>query len=320
MAESFNIQYILNRNIDRKKWDSCMDNASNSLIYGYSAFLDNMAKTWDGLVLGDYDAVMPLPLRKKMGISYIFQPFLTPILGVFGNNINQELVTRFLEAIPDRVKLWDISLNHFNPVSPQFQQQYYRNNFILDLSKNSYEQFRERYSDNVIRNINKAIKLGCHCKKNIPVADIIEICAKQWPSFTKVVAGAFDNIPNLHAAFEASLAYGVYSREGKLLTACLFLSHGNRAYYWLVGNDPDSKDTGASHFLIDQFIRDHAGKNLVLDFEGSDVKGIAEFYERFGAISEPYTTLYRNRLPFPLSLMKKTPTHYQELAQKGVPG
>lgn len=314
MAVQSNIRYIANKDIDRQKWDQCMDRVGNSLIYGYSAFLDNMVQTWDALILNDYEAIMPLPVRKKWGITYLFQPFLTPILGVFGNDISEKTVSDFLLAIPDKVKLWDISLNHFNPVSSQFKLQYHRHNFILSLANKSYDELRKNYSDNIIRNSNKATRAGCECRRDIPLEDIITICKQQWPTFTKVVGGAFDNIPKVYSEFgHQSMTYGVYSKEQVLLTGCLFLSHRDRAYYWLAGNDPASKETGASHLLIDQFIRDHAGRNLILDFEGSDVKGIAEFYERFGAVSEPYTTIYYNHLPFPLNLLKKVPNHYLSL-------
>ena len=54
-------------------------------------------------------------------------------------------------------------------------------------------------------------------------------------------------------------------------------------------------------------------KNLILDFEGSDQPTIAEFYQRFGGIPEPYTTIYRQHLPFPLNLIKRTPDFYTKL-------
>lgn len=40
-----------------------------------------------------------------------------------------------------------------------------------------------------------------------------------------------------------------------------------RAYYILVGNDPAGRELGASHALIDAFIRENAGKLDWLDFE-----------------------------------------------------
>jgi hypothetical protein len=272
-----------------------------------------MAKHWDALVLNDYEVVMPLPRRKKWGIDYLFQPFLTPVLGIFGKNLSEKLVDDFLEAIPSRFKLWDISLNHFNSVSQKFQRRISRTNYVLALSE-SYASIAAGYSENIIRNIAKANKAGCLLKKNIPVDEIVAVCKREWPKFTSPEKSGFENLlNNFQKLSPFAHTYGVYHPGGKLISSCAFLIYNKRAYYWLVGNDPEAKDTGASPMLVDQFIQDHAGKDLVLDFEGSDKESVAEFYRRFGAKPEPLTTIYNNRLPFPVSLLKKMPLHYRKL-------
>lgn len=314
MSEGHQIKYITQQHIDKQKWDACIDNAPNGLVYAYSFYLDAMAKHWDALVLNDYEAVMPLPCKKKWGIHYLYQPFLTPVLGVFGKYLSEILVSSFLEAIPEKFKLWDISLNHFNLVNQKFKYQLKRSNYTLSLAAKAYEKIAAAYSENISRNITKAIKTGCIVKKNIPVTDIIDVCKREWPKFTNPAKESFEtllaNYPNF-SPFASS--YGVYHPGGKLLASCVFLIYGKRAYYWLVGNDPEAKEFGASPMLVDQFIKDNAGKDLLLDFEGSDKETVAEFYRRFGAELEVYITIYNNRLPFPVSLLKKMPAEYARL-------
>ena len=53
MNAAGNIQYLSHEQIDKAKWDQCIDNASNGLIYAYSFYLDTMADNWDALVLND---------------------------------------------------------------------------------------------------------------------------------------------------------------------------------------------------------------------------------------------------------------------------
>ena len=114
MAAIETIRYVLRRDIDQQLWDKCIDEAPNGLVYGYSAYLDCMADQWDGLVLNNYEAVMPLPYRKKFGIAYLYQPFLTAQLGIFGHGINSDMVKAFLDNIPSRYRLWAFSMNHHN--------------------------------------------------------------------------------------------------------------------------------------------------------------------------------------------------------------
>ena len=102
------ITYLENKEIDKAKWDSCITNAGNGLIYARSFFLDAMSRDWDALVMGDYLAVMPLLFNKKYGIYYLYQPPFIRFTGIFGNDINAEKVNKFLAAIPVKYKYWDI--------------------------------------------------------------------------------------------------------------------------------------------------------------------------------------------------------------------
>ena len=110
MSEKDNIKYIPYGQLDKMKWDSCITNADNGLIYAYSFYLDQMYRQWDALVLNDYEAVMPMTWNKKYGISYLYQPFLTAQLGVFGKNITEERVSNFIQSIPSSFRLIEISL------------------------------------------------------------------------------------------------------------------------------------------------------------------------------------------------------------------
>ena len=65
------------------------------------------------------------------------------------------------------------------------------------------------------------------------------------------------------------------------------------------------RKTGANHLLFDNIIREYSGKNLILDFEGSDIGGIKSFYKKFGAVNQPYFTWHFNKLPWPLRLFKQ---------------
>jgi hypothetical protein len=72
-----------------------------------------------------------------------------------------------------------------------------------------------------------------------------------------------------------------------------------------VGNNPNGRTLGASHSLIDAFIKDHAGQNLLLDFEGSDVRNLAFFYSSFGATEEKYAAIKLNKLSWYIKWMKE---------------
>src|ERR1051325_9907587 len=93
--DASSVSYLQNANIDKVKWDKCIDTATNGLIYAYSFYLDTMAKNWDALVMNDYEAVMPITWNKKYGIYYVYQPAFTANLGVFGLSCSLGLTDLF---------------------------------------------------------------------------------------------------------------------------------------------------------------------------------------------------------------------------------
>src|SRR6185369_17066679 len=98
---------------------------------------------------------------------------------------------------------------------------------------------------------------------------------------TKLSGDDFDRFKKLYEVlYEKQMAttYGIYTSGGQLISSAAFFFSHNRAYYILVGNHPNGKTSGASHALIDNFIKDHAGQNLLLDFEGSEIRNLAFFY------------------------------------------
>src|SRR6187431_1007687 len=108
MEAGKHIQYLSHKEIDKTKWDACIEQASNGLIYPYSFYLDSMSKHWDALVLNDYEAVMPLTWNKKYGFYYLYQPAFTASLGVFGKSLTKEVIEDFVSMFPSKFKLVEI--------------------------------------------------------------------------------------------------------------------------------------------------------------------------------------------------------------------
>ena len=215
------------------------------------------------------------------------------------------LLLHFLQAIPKKFQYWDLSLNHQNLFALEQYPLYQRSNFVLALNK-PYEVLYGQYRENIKRNIKKAENYGCSIKTAIEIEAIIEL-AKQQPQQNGTAEKDFENFTLLYTQLkEASKAvsYGVYSKQDQLLASCVFFLLQNRAYYILVGNHPNGRTLGASHALIDAFIKDYAGQDLLLDFEGSDIRNLAFFYSSFGAVEEKYAAIQLNKLPWYVKWLK----------------
>jgi len=301
------ITYLPQANIDKQKWDRCIETAGNGLIYAYSFYLDAMSKNWDALIMNDYDAVMPLTWNKKFGIYYLYQPFFAAHLGVFGNSLSSIIVQSFLESIPVKFKYWDFYLNEKNLFALQGFKMYERSNYILSLEKN-YADLAGHYTKSHQRNIRRAKDAGYIVKKNIPVDDVIFLAKEQAKNFSPITGKDYENFSKLFAILQKdnrAATYGIYSPRQQLVSSCGWIFSHDRAYYILVGNHPGGRTSGASHFMVDHFIQEHAGNRLLLDFEGSSIKSLARFYKSFGATEEKYPGIKLNKLPSIVKLFKK---------------
>lgn len=297
------IRYITHNQIDFKAWDNCILHSSKNRIYATSAYLNAMAPQWDALVLNKYETVMPLVYNKKWGQYYLYQPPFTAQLGVFGAQITSQVFEQFISEIPSKFKYWDIALNNTCMITKENLSTQQRKNYTLKLD--DYKSINSQYRDNVKRNVKKAHQSGI-IKKDIPLVDIINLSKEYTIGYKEISAKSFNSFEALYETLQnqgKATSYGVYIGNS-LVASAAFVFDEKRAYYVLVGHHPNSKTIGASHALIDAFIKDNCEKDLTLDFEGSDIAGVAFFYEGFGATYEYYHQFKYNNLPFWMKWLK----------------
>ena len=94
-----------------------------------------MAGQWDAIVEGDYDAVMPLPFRKKFGVRYIFQPAFIQQGGIFSKyEITEAGTGLFLDLAFQHFRFAEFTLNYSNSVEENYKPKF-RSNFIIPLDE-----------------------------------------------------------------------------------------------------------------------------------------------------------------------------------------
>ena len=306
MATDAHIRYIRRGNISDELWNNCVELASNSLIYAQTWYLDAMCDQWDALVLNDYEAVMPLPWRKKWGIRYIYQPAFIQRLGVFGKNVNQEKVQLFFYECT----------NWFTYMHAGFGQPWHNSNslviaqknFIIDLEK-PYEYLRKSYTFECNKNIRKAAQRGCKFVENIPVDTVIEMYQTAYShlhtAYSKKDYDQFAKLAHTGISKNKAATYGIVNDSGTLIYSALLFKDSNRLYYLAGAPTKEGRSKRATYFFIDKILQQHAGASLFFDFEGSDIPDVAAFYQRFGPATEIYYTVKCNNLPWWIRWLKR---------------
>ncbi len=298
------IRYFKGFEIDRKKWDACIENSVADLIYGYSWYLDLVCPGWSGLVKDDYEAVMPLPNRKKYGVSYIFQPVFAQQLGIFSKlPPDEELLKSFLNEIPAFFRLIEINLNYSNRIKSIDYSLTEKVNYVLNLNRN-YDNIKRRYSNNTRRNLQKTLP-DTEIKENIHLSELIRM--KKKYAFRKRNNEYYEW---MHCFVDKLMKMGkgeIIGAESdrKLCAAALFVIFGKRIYYLIPVSTDEGLRNSAMFAILDFIIQKFSGKDYILDFEGSNIPGIARFFEGFGAGKVNYPSIRINRLPTIYKIFKR---------------
>jgi len=294
------IKHLKYNEIDTDKWDYCILKSVNSLPYAYAWYLDIIHEEWEALVEDDYERVMPLPVSKKYGITYCYQPFFAQQLGVFSKNeINPEIVDKFIDSIPKDIKVVNYNLNHFNTIDSKEYHINNNNNYLLDLISD-YDKIYNSYSTNTKRNLKKSNKNDLVKLKGVKPEDIIELFrdnkGKDVGKWTEEHYLILKRLMYVCIYKGVGVSYGIYSDSNELCTAAFFLKTPNRLVFLFSGNSMLGKELGGMPFLIDEIIKENSPGFRILDFEGSNDPNLARFYKGFGAVKSVYQNIQINKL------------------------
>jgi hypothetical protein len=299
------IRFIPHNEIDKVRWDDTVLHSTNSLIYANTFFLDAMSPGWHALVLGNYEAVFPITWRSKMGIQYVCQPAFTQQLGLFSPDKNAlDLLPQFLIKLATRYRLIEIQLNHSNTAFGKADR---RSNYVLPLDP-SYEWLRAGYKTDLQKNLKRNAKFHMQYDEGLDAKDAIALYKSQYGAKMAFREKDFELFEGLMARL-LSMKYAfvrrVFMPGWELMAAGVFCHWNGRIYNLASTTLPNGRMMEANHFLFDCLIREFCQKAEVLDFEGSDLPGIARFYQKFGSLEEPYHFWKSNRLPAILRWWKR---------------
>ena len=307
------IRLLKHNEINKRRWDDCINKSFNGNVYALSWYLDIVHPNWNALIENDYERVMPLTNSKKFGLSYMFQPFFVQQLGVFSTSqLSQEDVENFIKAIPQQYLLTQYRLNSYNKVDYDSDIIAKHRNVELDLIYD-YQYLYNNYNNNTKRNLAKAEAAGLSINNNINPEIIISLFrnnrgkdVKHWKDkeYNRLL-----ELINIAISQECCFTIGINDLDNNTIAGAVFMHSHDRIIFLFSGSDEAHKDKHALTMLLDNVIREFSETQYTLDFEGSDNDGLARFYKGFGGAEVFYPEVKYNNLKgilkFIYKLMRK---------------
>jgi hypothetical protein len=272
MAGSINFRILQSNEIDKVLWDQ-KASLWNWNIYSYSFYLDAVTSNqWSAIVFGDYDYFFPFVKRKKWGLSYVCMPPYSQKYHIAG--LPEEIVKAIFNYFKNNFLVFDIRVD----ISPKMVLNknciFKKTNYELPLNK-EYEIIRSSYSSRLNRSLkNKDLLLleWDHLDQ--------AILFNQKHSFDKTfvdeTAKAINKMPN-----EIVRSIIARTQDGTLVASLIYVQHEDRLYLILPTSNESGRKLQAMSILIDALVCKHANTNKIIDFEGSSIENIANFYRQF---------------------------------------
>lgn len=308
---------LLNReDIDEQRWNAFVEHSPQGYIYHYTWYLDIVCPNWKAIIIKnsqEWLAIMPLNIKKKWGISYIFQPPLTQFLGILFKPQDSKMektlsdkkdwVNEIIEYTPKQIKLFNYNFSpHFDYAFPFYWHKYQlftRYNYELDLTQgvpNLMENLhtKTRY---YIKKHQKQQDITIESSSDIEV--FIELQKKANRSF--VNSYLLDTVRNLYqkAYLQNKTTILLAKAQNKILTGAIFMKEKQNwiNLYGSLKNSQES-DKRATEILLWKAIEmatENGDKRF--DFEGSMIEGVERFYRKFGGKPIPYLNIQKNVIP-----------------------
>jgi hypothetical protein len=293
------IRYLKHREIDKNRWDDCIVSSDNRLIYALSWYLDIVSPGWDALIMDDYKAVMPLTWKKKWGLKYLVQPLFCQQLGVFSTQGSCLNTSDFIHAIPFKFLRVRIQLNCSNYIDKGRFRILPKVNFELSLNT-TYTDLFNKYSTSHKKNIRtgKNRPLSLNYSTDLPM--FWNFFMQNHQTKFKLNRSAYEVLRRLLTEVSLRAEYKIGIAQAANMepaAAILLMKKFDRWVLLLSPSNLSGSRNRAIYLLIDHFIKEHAEKPEILDFEGSNIKGIADFYRGFGSEEMNYWFLGYSRLP-----------------------
>ena len=315
-----NIKFLPHKELDLKKWDSCVDASLNGTVFGHSWYLNLVSENWGAIVLDDYEAVMPLPIYHIHKYPTIVSPCLAPQLGVFSPRLPApEVIDAFLSLLRTKFRFIKVGLNKYNLISDEEFKIKTAGSFSLDLI-HPYSKLGQAYSRETKITLDSAIEEKVSVSSGIPFQQFIQFYQGLCSGNSKIDAEVFYDklrrIISFTILHRFGELFGAYTAENNLAAAVFVIRTSQRITVLVSAAQNDPPGISAYSMLLDHLLKKYAEKNLTIDFEilpcsdryipgaktsadkANVIHSLSTIYTGFGAKMFNYPIILFNKLPW----------------------
>jgi len=287
------IKLVQRKNIDINLYSACLNRADNYRIYAEYWYLDILTNNkWDCLVFNNYEAVMPLPFQSILGFKIISQPIYCQQLGVFhAENFQNENFQLFTNKLSHKL----VRGYHFNEENQSKINLKHANkiNQILKFPTD-FDVYFSKLRKNRKQEIKNGLPSGYQINSAANDISFITLLKNNYPEIReKLTLTVLEKLVQEVQSRNLGITITVYKND-KAVASSFYLISKNRLIQ-LCNAKSANLTFNTNTFIVEYVLRNFANQFEVLDFEGSNIKGVNEFNTSFRAETKNYAT-YQSKL------------------------
>lgn len=277
---------------NKNEWNDIIEKSDIDLPYYLYDYL-NIISSFNVIIEENEGIFFPVPVNKRLLSVRFIQPFFFQQGGPIPiTPTSIDLLPKMLEFLKKKSVYINLHLRgEFLSVEDKIKKIGFRINrmadYLLSFPASSQDDIIKRYSENHIRNIEKAQKKSIQIKETISninevIMTFISNKGKELmlPNEFYVIFSKLYNYMN-----SEKLAYSITAENmGKEVYYAIFWKFKKRLIFIFSATSSDAYSTGAPHLTIHNVISKFIPEGYIIDFEGTNDANLARFYEGFGAL------------------------------------
>ena len=288
------IKLLHRKEVDTEKWDKVVRLCEGANVYGMSWYLDAVTDAnWHGVVINDYEYIMPVYIKKKFFLPYITQPFLCQRCGPYIHPDSKKYaIEELLEAMPGFVLKAAFNLYYPGELNLLNYTIIPKTNQYLSLDKD-FAEILSGYNRSTRRNLAKSEEYPIEISESEDHQTVFEfltenddtgILKRHQISVKKLIEKASGNTDIICQSARM---------EGKLIGAGFYVLFEGRIYWLMSAVNGQGRASRVMFSMVNRIIEKYSGQDWVFDFCGSSIPNVAQRNSGFGASEEKYYHLVR---------------------------
>jgi len=295
------IEFIKRKKLNLEKYDACIEKSMQSNIFGYSWYLDTVCDNWSVFVLNDYEAVLPIPWKRKFFVKYAYLPFWVLQLGVYTKVIEDE--NEFLIELFSEFKYVNTRMN-FNNSFSMFEK-YSRQATIQKIvfSNNDYDRVYKLYSRSRKKEIKKSNQNNLTSHWNESPKLLIDLMRENKKGNLKITEKEYMKLFELmYKTVQKGIGEILLIRDkgAHVISGAFFLRNRDEVIKIVYSTRMNNKKNGVDTFLNDCAILKYSKEVKEFNFGISSIdnESITKYYRSFGGQDKSFIRLKNRKLPW----------------------